>query len=227
MSIASTLPSVPKRTSAVSRSSAVSCAPPKLSALPRPTVAVMVPWNVPTSVRYDTVSPSSNPSASAVALSIATSSGPTGARPSLTVTPWSPLSPSQDTPNVGPPGGAIASPSASTSCANRWRIGSTTSTPSTLRIESAMATSIGSRASSVENSCVARTSRSTLSLSSWNRLSNVARRLSASTNEPTTNDTLAVMAKAIAKRPAPSGADASSSDQGSGAHVRPRAGGDR
>ena len=54
MSIASTLPSAPKFTSAVSRSSATNWAPPKLSALPRPTVAVITPSNVPTSVRYET-----------------------------------------------------------------------------------------------------------------------------------------------------------------------------
>ena len=105
MSIASTLPSAPKCTSAVSRSSATSCAPPKLSALPSPTVPTIVPSNVPTSVRYDTVSPSSKFSLSAVALSIASSSGPLGARPALIVTPWMLSSPCHDTPNVGPPGG--------------------------------------------------------------------------------------------------------------------------
>ncbi len=117
MSIASTFPSAPKCTSAVSRSSATSCAPPKLSALPSPTVPVIVPWNVPTSVRYETVSPTAKPSVSAVALSMASSSGPLGARPSLTVTPWRPSSPSHDTPKVGPPGGVMASPLASSSWA--------------------------------------------------------------------------------------------------------------
>ena len=65
-------------------------------------------------------------------------------------------------------------------------------------MSSAIETSIGSRASSLSNACAARTSRSTCSLSSWKRLSNVARRLSASTNEPTTNDTLAVIANRMA-----------------------------
>src|SRR6188508_1836714 len=61
-----------------------------------------------------------------------------------------------------------------------------------------MPMSIGSRASCVSNCWALRTSRSTFVLSSENRSSNDALRLSASTNEPTTNETLAVMAKAMA-----------------------------
>ncbi len=198
MSIASTLPSAPKRSSAVSRSRAMSCAPPKLSALPSPNVPTIVPSNVPRSVRYDTVSPSSKFSLSAVPLSMASSSGPLGGRPDLTVTPWMPSSPCHDTPNVGPPAGVITSPSGPTSWANRVSVGSTMSTPSTSRSESAIVTSMGSRALSLSNACAARTSRSTSSPSSWKRLSNVARRLSARTNEPTTNETLAVIANKMA-----------------------------
>src|SRR6056297_2012312 len=198
MSIASTLPSAPKCSRAVSRSRATSWAPPKLPPLPRPMVAVMVPSNRPTSVMYDTVSPISKPSASAVALSMASSSGPVGGSPALIVTPWMPSSPSHDTPIVGPPAGVITSPSASTSWAYRWRVGSTRATPSMSAIGSAMSTEIGSRASSVSNCWALRTSRSTSSPSSWNRSLKVARRLSASTNDPTTNDTPAVMAKPMA-----------------------------
>ena len=52
--MASTLPFGDRSArAAVSRSSAVIWAPPKLSPLPRPTVAVIVPANVPTSVRYE------------------------------------------------------------------------------------------------------------------------------------------------------------------------------
>src|SRR5215207_9191319 len=61
-----------------------------------------------------------------------------------------------------------------------------------------MPMSIGSRASCVSNCWALRTSRSMLVLRSENRSSNDALRLSARTNEPTTNDTLAVMAKAMA-----------------------------
>src|SRR6056297_172274 len=109
-----------------------------------------------------------------------------------------PPSPSHDTPSVGAPAAAMTWPSSSSSCAYRCSAGSTMPTPSTALTTSTSSTGIGSRGSLVSNSCDARTSRSMFSFSSVNRLSNVARKLSASTNEPTTNDTLAVIAKRMA-----------------------------
>ncbi len=227
MSIASTLPSAPKLTSAVSRSSAVSWAPPKLSPVPRPTVAVIVPWNVPTSVRYETVSPIAKPSASAVALSMATSSGPFGGRPSLMVTPWSPSSPSHDTPNVGPPAGGNGLPVAVDEL----------SEPLQDRFDDGDALDLSDRVGETDIDRVA-----SIVAGEFLRRSD----LEVDVLVQFLEQTLECCAQAVGEHErsdherhargdrernrqgsAPSGTDALSSDQGSGTHVRQRSAGDR
>ena len=89
-------------------------------------------------------------------------------------------------------------------------------TPSTAAICSASSAGIGSRSwvpPPCSNATVARTSRSTFSLICVNRLSNVLRRLSASTNEPTTNDDADEDGDGDGEQPPDPGADAAPCDQ--------------
>ena len=146
-------------------------------------------------------SPTAMSSLSAVALSMTASVSPLGALPSRITIGLSDVSPSHEMPKDGAPPLPTASPSGPMMTAWRWMPGSTVPTPGTDCTVSTRLAGIGSRVlpSLVSpKASLVRTSRSVCELMSVNSESNPPRSESASTNDPTTNDTPMTIATAMA-----------------------------
>ncbi|GIV00261.1 MAG: hypothetical protein KatS3mg014_1876 [Actinomycetota bacterium] len=144
--MASYTPTLSKRSCAVRRSKKASVAPARLSASPKPAIPTISNSPGGPVNRIRTRSPSSRSWARAVAASIATSSGPSGARPCRRVTTVE--AGSHDRPIVGGPIPPITWPLAgSTICAYPWTSGRAAATPSTLRTTSSTRSCSGRRPS--------------------------------------------------------------------------------
>ena len=158
-------------------------------------------WWGPVAVMMLMVSPTLMCSLSAVALSITVSVAPFGAWPSRITIGLSDVSPSHEMPNVGAPPLSTALPSGLMMTAWRWMPGVTRPTPGTASIVGTMSAGSGSRllpSLVLPNASLLRTSRSVCELMSVNSELKPARIESASTNEPTTNETPMMMATAMA-----------------------------